>query len=91
MVAREWLFIEADEGRPAVAFIADAAAAGETAQLALMARVAALFVRSRGDLAAAPWAEFEALAAEMAQKGVVLVYEGWCGQNQMPSMLPPAS
>ena len=82
--AREWLYIEAagnKQSKSGIGFIADGLFASEKEQLALISRIASLLFREREYLAAMPWAQFEVLAAEMTQKGVSLVYDGWCEQT----------
>ncbi|MDO5638582.1 MAG: hypothetical protein Q4G28_01790 [Neisseria sp.] len=80
--ARESLFIKADGASAnCIGFLADGTFATEAAQLGVVSRVAALMLRSREELAAMPWAQFEALAVEMTQKGVTLLRDGWCEQT----------
>ena len=89
-VAREWLYIEAagnKQSKSGIGFIADGLFASEKEQLALISRIASLLFREREYLAAMPWAQFEVLAAEMTQKGVSLVYDGWCEQTGFDKQL----
>lgn len=80
--AKESLYIHADgESKNSLAFLVDGTFATETAQLALISRIGALMLCSRAELAAMPWAQFEALAVEMVQKGVVLVCKGWANET----------
>lgn len=88
--AREWLYIEAagnKQSKSGIGFIADGLFASEKEQLALISRIASLLFREREYLAAMPWAQFEVLAAEMTQKGVSLVYDGWCEQTGFDKQL----
>lgn len=88
--AREWLYIEAagnKQSKSSIGFIADGAFAPEKEQLALISRIASLLFRDREYLAAMPWAQFEVLAVEMTQKGVSLVYDGWCEQTVFDKQL----
>lgn len=88
--AREWLYIEAagnKQSKSGIGFIADGLFASEKEQLALISRIASLLFREREYLAAMLWAQFEVLAAEMTQKGVSLVYDGWCEQTGFDKQL----
>lgn len=76
--AREWLYIHAKDNW--IGFIADGAFASELVQLELMSRVAALIMKPKVELDSISWAHFQALAVEMTQKGVALLYQNWCDE-----------
>ena len=76
--AREWLYIHAKDNW--IGFIADGAFASELVQLELISRVAALIMKSEAELGGISWAHFQALAVEMTQKGVALLYQNWCNE-----------